>query len=136
MISLTCLFASRLKDIFSVSAHFEMCCKPLSSWKEILGSCNIEKREYHLHHALTCDIRFSDRSFILTTENKGPKIKPCRKPALTDNQIVDCPFSIGLWSMSLRKLSVKFNAEPDIPMDLNSEGSQPCHTLPKVFDML
>ena len=75
--------ASGLNDIFHLYSHCDIFDKPpLRDSDDKLESRTTEKIEVSLARSLTFEVTPSDKSFIKTKNDKGPRIEPCGTPAL------------------------------------------------------
>ena len=97
--SWTCLFISRLNDIFHLWTHSDIFCISLfSSFPEMLLSHTTENREVSSANSFTVDTKSSERSLMQIRKKGWPRMEPCGTPALTGNHSNVWLFSRALWN--------------------------------------
>ena len=80
----------------------------------MLGSFTTEKKDVSSAKSLAVEVILSDKSWIYTKKNKGPKMDPCHTLDLTGNQFDDRTLIFTYWNLILRKLLISARASPEI----------------------
>ena len=132
-----CLERSGLKFIFHLYAQWEIFFRSCSSWlAEILGSYIVENKDVSSSNSFTVACKFSGRSFMYIKKSNGPKIKPCRNPASTDDQLKHCwQLSTTRWNLLLKKLLSRLRRFTEIPIRSSVNSNPSCYTLSKAFEI-
>ena len=97
-ISCASLDQSGLKAIFHWNAHSEILFKSsFNYFADKSTSWTTEKMDVSSAKSLLIDDKFLRRSLIYIKKKRGPKMEPCRTPAIIGNHVEDWPLSNTLW---------------------------------------
>ena len=92
----------------------------------------VENNHVSSPNSLAVDYKLLVTLFMYIRKSNGPKIEPCRIPAIVDDQLERLLLKTTPWNLLLKKLLSGLRRLSDIPTCSSLNSNPSCHTLSKV----